>query len=234
MDLKYSGKTVRFKSNKNRVVKNTIKMITNENLNIRRYINGKPIFSCDTMHTTVVDKYLDIYDILYQIESSESLYYRTIINDAHMNMCVNDILDTFKLHSANCDKKYLKHYDVTKYNFYVPIAYVLTIHIHGHNYNFEEKEYSGEPKNIHYVVKIKGKNNYSHDTSQKFPLNVLANDSPMCYSPDWYLWQNGYIDFPSDNFYDKKRQYVKNTRRYNIKEIKLQMLDLDIDEIEKN
>lgn len=219
---KYNGKTVRLKGDKQKVVKNMIEMLTTENLNIERYLNTYLIRSSDIMYITEADEILNIFDKLYHIESLDHSFYSVKITENDCDMQINDILNVFMLCSINHTKQYIRDCDVTKYDFYIPLKYIAS-----QKNNFAIEDYIGDTIIYKYEVKVRGNNNYSHDSSQKFPLNVLQNDIPRCVSPDWYLWKKEYIDRPYDNFYEKK-QHVTN-RRDNINEIQIQILEMDIE-----
>jgi len=211
MDI-YNGKTVRLKCDKYNMVKNTMTMIKKENLNIKRFCEKYLINSSDIIYITEIDEKLDICDKLCEIESSTYMCYFASINETHIKMCIDDILKIFKLHSTNYTKKYIKHCDVIKYDFYVPVIKMAL-----KKNNFKIEQYKGDHFILKYIVKIKGKNKYLHDSSKKFPLNILLNDIPRCVSPDWYLRKHGY--------YEEKQQHDKN--RKNIKnDIKNQLIEL--------
>lgn len=220
---KYNGKTVRFKGNKHKIVKNTISMMATENLNIERFFESSIMDFVNAIYITEVDQILKISDKLYQIESSEKARFCVKITEKDIEMSVDDILNVFLSCSTNYIKKYIRDCDVTKYSFYMKVKYIA---FKKTNFMIED---CNENLNLRYEVKIKGTNDYSHDSSKKFPLNVLDSDIPRCISPDWYLWQNDYVNFINDNYYEKK-EHVTN-RRNNINEIKIQMLEVNIEKI---
>lgn len=212
---KYNGKTARLKGNKQSMIKNTIIMLSSKNLNIKRFfVDCQDIDFQNTMYITEIDQILKISDKLYQLESCcSSSKIKITENDIFID--TKNILDIFMRHSTNHNKKYLKHCDITIYNFDCSIKYIAS---KKNNFLIEICE---KQLNVKYEVTIKGKNNYSHDSSKKFPVNILDNEIPRCVSPDWFLLENEYINFFGENFYEKK-DHTKN-RQNNLNEIKNQI-----------
>lgn len=205
---KYNGKTVRLKGSKRNILFNTI--VTRKDIKYTIEKDFEPIDS-NYLYITNVDKELNIYKNCF----SE-------INDKILKINIKNILKLFNMFSTKFTKKYVRSYDTTKYVFFVPVINMIDCQTNNRICDCDNNDIFAT-----YIININGPNKYMHDTSKKFPICVL-NTSPRCVSPDWYLWENEYIDYPNDNFYNSKKN-KKNKKNNKIQQINmLEQYDISI------